>query len=575
MSRGGGKRPRLYPAIVSPKSRLLLAGFASLLVLACSISGRLTLTPTVPRTNTAILPTATAAATAEPSLVTATSQAASPTPFSPSATPTSSPKSSSTATRTPQPVQGTAAPLAQDAALLPEARGDLEALQDLTRYNISAEVDLEELTFSGQVSLVYTNTETATLDRLYFRLFPNGGKAYGDGSLTVRRAVQEGNLLGTNLSLDDSVLEVQLPAELQPGEQARLELDFTGKVPRNFGFSGYGIYNFADDVLALSGWFPLLAVYNDEGWNLDNVSGIGDSVFSDMAFFSVTLTVPQGTVVAGTGMEAGRESLDGWERIHYASGPARDFFVVMSPAFQVQSVTIDGTMVNSYHLPDDENDGLKALQAAADSVRTYNDLFGRYPYTELDVVEAPLNYAAGVEFPGVVLITRSIYTPPRYPVLSLVVAHEVAHQWWYHLVGNDVIDDPWMDEAMATYSSLLYSEEVDGILSFREGLGRYREEYTELLDRGRDDLVTNGLPYFESLDNPGIYGAVVYTKGALFFQAVREAIGDPAFFNALQSYFAAHRYGIAEPQDLLEAFEAAAGVSLDDLYQQWLYSARP
>ena len=65
---------------------------------------------------------------------------------------------------------------------------------------------------------------------------------------------------------------------------------------------------------------------------------------------------------------------------------------------------------------------------------------------------------------------------------------------------------------------------------------------------------------------------MVYSKGGLFFEALRQEIGDQAFFQALQAYFRDNQYRIADPDDLLNAFENAAGRQLDEFYQRWLYS---
>jgi aminopeptidase N len=212
---------------------------------------------------------------------------------------------------------------------------------------------------------------------------------------------------------------------------------------------------------------------------------------------------------------------------------------------------------------------------ARDSLRIFNDTFGVYPYAELDVIQAPMENASGVEFPGLILITRSYYSGDRQEFFSSTVAHEVAHQWWYNLVGNDVFDHPWQDEALATYSSALYWEATQGLDGYKGMMDYYQGQYDKYLQEHKDDVITRSLIYYESRGDEGGYGIIVYRKGALFFQALREEIGDEAFFSALRSYFESCKYRIAAPQDLLEAFEAAAGRQLDDFYQEWLYSAKP
>ncbi len=463
----------------------------------------------------------------------------------------------------------------QDIALLPAAQADLAYLEDIPHYQIDLFLDYDRQSFDGRLNLDYTNMESISLDRLYFRLLPNGNKSYGNGSLIVDQVKVGEQLIETGLSLEDTILEVPLLINLDSGEQVEVEIDFHGKVPVDFGGeetpSGYGIYNFSDGVLALSGWYPILAVYDDEGWNLDPTSPIGDSVFSDIAYYSVTLEVDSDLVPATTGVEVGHQSEEGQTKYQFVSGPVRDFFLILSPDFEIQSEIVAGTKVNSFYLPEHEEGGEVALSLTSNSLRTFNERFGPYPYTELDVVEAPMRNALGVEYPAIFLISSQLYDDPQDVTFIVATVHEVAHQWWYNLVGNDVFDDPWLDEALTTYSSSLYFEEISQ-QAYQGLIDYWQSRYEQLERNGEDDLITQNLNHFENLNNHSVYGTVVYSKGALFFAALREEVGDKAFFDALQKYYLQHKYQIADPEDLLNAFEETVGRSLEDFYQGWLYA---
>jgi len=132
-----------------------------------------------------------------------------------------------------------------------------------------------------------------------------------------------------------------------------------------------------------------------------------------------------------------------------------------------------------------------------------------------------------------------------------------------------------MDEALTTYSSSLYYEFTQGTQAAEGLFSYYENRYQQAVDAGSDDQVTQSVTYFENLNDPRRYGAIVYAKGALFFRALRQEIGDEAFFSALADYFKDYKYKIARPDDLLNAFEQAAGKPLGDFYQQWLYSPNP
>lgn len=460
---------------------------------------------------------------------------------------------------------------------MPQVQDNSSGLTNATRYTIRVDIDYESHTFQGSAQIIYTNQEDVLLDSLYFRLFPNGHKSYGDGKLEVSAVSVDGLSVETALSVSNTVLMVKLPAPLQIRRQALIEMEFQGQVAEGFGDpenpQGYGIYTYSQGVLSMSGWYPLLAVYDQDGWNLDPVSDLGDSVYSDAAFYDVSVTTDADLVVVATGSLISQEISGNARRWRFISGPARDFYLVMSPDFKVTSRSVGRTQVNSYYLPDHAEAGQAALSVAATALDIFNRRFGLYPYKELDVVEAPMQNALGVEYPGIFLVASVLYDNPAQDSFAIATSHETAHQWWYNVVGNDVFDDPWLDEALATFSSGLYYQEALGQPEYQGFKGYLQRRVDALRQEGLDEQVTRSLAYFESLGEPGVYGTVVYTKGALFFMVLREEIGDKAFFDALQDYYQQYQFQVADVSGLLAAFENAAGRQLDDFYREWLYSA--
>lgn len=291
-----------------------------------------------------------------------------------------------------------------------------------------------------------------------------------------------------------------------------------------------------------------------------------------MAFYKVEITTSSDQVLAATGVEIGEQQEGKLVSHRYVSGPARDFFIAASPDFKVKSRVVDGTKVNSYYLTGQEAGGAQGLEVGAKAVSVYNQDFGVYPYNELDIVDAPMRNAGGVEFPGIVLIESSRYDAPESPFFINTVAHEVAHQWWYNIIGNDVIAEPWLDEGLTTYSAGVYFEDTYGAEGYQGVSSYWQQSYDKALQAGKDAAVTRSLTYFENSTDPAIYGPIVYAKGALFFYNLRKEIGDQAFFAGLQAYYRQYKYQIATGDDLLGAFEKAAGKQLDAFYQKWLYA---
>jgi aminopeptidase N len=470
--------------------------------------------------------------------------------------------------------------LTQAEALVPEAQGDLVATADLNRYTIDLNLDVAALTYTGRETLDYTNATTGTLDALVFRLFPNAPAIYGSGALTVTRATVDGRPAAFQVDpANHTALHLALPQPVEPGGRRQVSLEFKGRVPRDFGpdRQGYGIFNFGENVLTLANFYPILAVYTGPGWKVDPVYAEGDAVFSQAAIYTVNLTAPADWTVAATGVEAsplrasarrvGRTAKGEQVQRTYVSGPVRDFFLVLSPDFRAISRKVSDTTVNSFFRADHQAGGEQALDFAGDALADYNRRFGLYPYRELDVVEAPLNQAAGVEYPGLVLVGSSFYTDLRNQFFEFATVHEVAHQWWYNVVGNDVIDHPWLDEALAQYSSAIYAQDVNGQAQFEGTLKFWRDQVDQAIKAGKDDAVGASLAHFAGTDR---YGLIVYQKGPLFFQAVRERIGDQAFFESLRRYYQTYRYRVAPPRGFIDIAGQVSGQNLDDLYEQWI-----
>jgi aminopeptidase N len=480
-----------------------------------------------------------------------------------------------TAAPSPSPTVPPASPtpdarLAQAEALVPDAQGDLAMTADLNRYTIDLNLDVQALTYTGHETLDYTNATTVTLDTLVFRLFPNAPVIFGSGALTVTQATVDGQTATFQVeSTNKTALRLALPQPVEPGGQRQVGLEFEGRVPRDFGLGrkGYGIFNFGQDVLTLADFYPILAVYTGQRWKVDPVYAEGDAVFSQAAFYTLNLTVPADWTVAATGVEVERTARGEQVQRTYVSGPVRDFMLALSPDFRAISRKVGDTAVNAFFQTDHQAGGEQALDFASNALASYNRRFGLYPYRELDVVEAPLNLAAGVEYPGLVLISSSFYTHTQDQFFEFATVHEVAHQWWYNVVGNDVIDHPWEDEALAQYSSAIYAQDVDGQAQFEGILKFFRDQVDQAPKTCTDDAVGASLADFA---DTSCYGPIVYEKGPLFFQAVRERIGDAAFFESLQRYYRTYKYRIAPPRGFIDVAEQVSGQNLDDLYQTWI-----
>jgi aminopeptidase N len=284
--------------------------------------------------------------------------------------------------------------------------------------------------------------------------------------------------------------------------------------------------------------------------------------------FDITLTAPADITFVTSGSEVSQEPVGPLTTHRWTAGPMRDFVMSAGADLQMMSQQVGETTINSWYFTGYEEPAALVLQYAVDSFEVFSETFGAYPYTEMDLVQTRLgDQAAGVEFPGLMYIGTFHYDPGS-DYLRFTTVHEVAHQWWYGLVGNNQYLHAFIDEGMANESSMIYRQAIDGPEAADQWILDYlKRPFLTMLFGNMGDMVVDQ-PSADFLTN-GPYGRTIYGKGALGFDAIRRAVGDEAFFQGLQDYVAEHRFGIAQPEDLLAALEHASGQDLSELWAHW------
>jgi hypothetical protein len=430
-------------------------------------------------------------------------------------------------------------------------------------------MDEADTHYSGTARITFTNQTIEPLPDLVFRTYANADVIFG-GNLVITSAEVNGIPVEPELLLEDgTAYRLLLPQMLQPGATITAFLEFTGRVPENFGSPNvYGTFNLsrAEPILSLASWYPILAVLENGEWQVFPVSPVGDVVVSEIAFYRVLIDAPADWQVAATGALTSQSADPARTTHEFVSGPVRDFMIVASPVFTTEEVLHGDIRLVHWRLPGIEYDGT-SLEVAGRSIDLFTERFGPYPYSQLDIVDIPLQNASGVEYPGLIILATTLYSDPtRRDFLPTVVAHEVGHQWWYAVVGGDVNQHPWQDEGLTTFSTLLYHEEYD--LPYYQGtIEFYRQRVASYEQEFGPQPVGQPVTAFTARDSG--YAIVVYYKGALFFVDLREQIGEEAFFSALSSYYSAGKFRIVSPYILLNLFEHACECDLSDFYRAY------
>jgi hypothetical protein len=456
-------------------------------------------------------------------------------------------------------------------AMRPEFAADVDAVAaaGASRYDLEVRLEWPQANSGKGPRLVgvervrYTNSETTPLAEIYFNLYPN--QPGYSGQMQVETVSVNSQAVQPELTANKAALRVPLLQPLAPGAAADLTLTYNANVPIQPD-QGYHIFSASDDTIALAGFYPAIAVYDESGWNIDVPPPYGDATYLDTSLYRVKFTLPEQMVVAASGSLLEQVSNgDGTQTQTLVSGPMRDFYLVARANFIRVSEVVDSTRVNSFYPPDLESGGKLALRYAADALRVYNQRFGPYPYAEFDVVATPTT-AGGVEYPGIVVVSQNLYDQPG-GFFEHATVHEVAHQWWYGLVGNDQVDHPWLDESLTNYSTVFYWERVKGPAATQEMIGAFFfGPYESAKEQGQDRAVIGPVADFSI----GEYGIFVYGKGPLFFNALRQEVGDETYFKIMQSYYSEYKYKVAQPTDLMAVIERISGRNVEPLVETWL-----
>jgi hypothetical protein len=449
--------------------------------------------------------------------------------------------------------------------LVEDSREMLQEMPGAPVYHIAINVGKTLTQVSGRQTVYFTNRGNAGLDEVYFHLHPN----QLDGSIAVTEVFVEGNPVTAAMMENDTALRVPLGKTLQPGQHTVIDMAFETTVPVEIG-RNYGVLAYYRDILALAHFYPMLSVRDATGWNTTPADLQGDLTYSDAAFYLVEVTAPRNLTLVATGNEIARSESGDRQTVRFAAGPARDFFLAASEDYTAISSTIGETTINSY-APSDLQDGAEyALHVAAAAMETFSQWLGTYPYTELDIVTTPTS-ALGIEYPGILVGTVNMYnlaaSTTDFPVAAILestTAHEVAHQWFYNVVGNDQLDEPWLDEALATYLTYRYFLDQHG-----EGGGEgYFSTLEGRWDRANREAIPIGQPVAAYIGSE--YGSIVYGRGAVFIRELEETLGRETFDAFLRDYVAQFSWDIATATAFRELAETHCDCDLGPLWAEWV-----
>ena len=461
-------------------------------------------------------------------------------------------------------------------ALTQVGQTDLLRAQTAARGELDLELAEDLPGLRGRMRLLWTNPGPDAVDDIVLNCWPNAPSFQG-ASLSLSEVRIDG--VGQELEriAGGEFLRVALARPLAAGDQALIE----GRIEAKISAAGYhGLMTKSEDqVWVFSAFAPEVSVRIDGAWRLDPLAGMADALRTHSAHWLLRLQVPAAASVAGPGSEIGRRDLgQGRSEIVLAAPLARNLCLVIGQNLVVTERATDGIRVRMWHRPSVKLAAARAANVGAMTLKRCSAAFGAYPWQEFDLVEAPLEGGVGgVEASGLALIGRDICemvgeADPALPPANLgtrsleeCVAHEICHQWWHLIVGNDTMRSPWLDESLTNWAGGWVLESHYGPVI---GSVWSLSLFTAMSDRSIPPLALT-LPAGDYTQNA--YGAVVYGRGALMYQHLRNQLGDAKFLAAIRDWTDSHRFGWAEPGDWNTWLDRHASPALaTEIKQRWL-----
>ncbi len=482
------------------------------------------------------------------------------------------------------------------------AQNKTDYWQQHVDYTMAVDMNVDNFQYTGTQTLVYTNNSPDELKRVYFHLYFN---AFQPGSemdirlqsiadpddrmttpdkksrITSLTDSEIGYLHATSLTQDGSkvsfseegtVLVVDLAKPIAAGAKSTFNMEFKGQVPLQIRRSGR---NSEEGVaLSMSQWYPKLAEYDFEGWHADPyIAREFQGVWGD---FDVKLTIDKEYTVGGTGyLQNPNEIGHGYETPgtkikkqkgktltwHFKAPMVHDFMWAADPEYihDIQQVP-DGPVLHFLYKNDPEIlENWKNLQPKTiEAMQFFSKNIGEYPYDQYSVIQGG---DGGMEYAMSTLITGK----RKFGSLVGVMAHEMAHSWFQHILATNEAKHEWMDEGFTSFISKLCMSEIMDYEKENPFEGTYKG-YRNLALSGKEQPQGT---YADRYALNFAYGISAYSKGSIFLSQLGYVIGQDKLMETIRQYYDEFKFKHPVPNDIKRVAEKVSGFELDWYLTDW------
>lgn len=442
------------------------------------------------------------------------------------------------------------------------------------KYNISATVENEKL--QGNLLLEYKSEQA--LEQICFCLYPNAFKneeninnvcapemvdkaypnGFSSGYIEIKSVKVNDKKVDFSLEQDEQILVVD--THVKKNKKILVEIEFAEKLPNSPMRYGY-----FENTFNYGNWYPILCPIEDGQAVKSVYLANGDPFYSECADYSVMITTPQNLRLATSGKILSCKETPIEKTYKIEGKNIRDFAFVLSEKFDVISKKIGNTIVYSYYFSS-EDCGKQMLDYAANALQFFSQKFGEYPYETYSVVESDF-YIGGMEYPNLVLVSGEL--AKNQSSLEEVVVHETAHQWWYGIVGNNEVSEPWLDEGLTQYSTALYYENRYGKDKYKSYM-QQSEAYVKVILKLLKETDVSIEGKIDKFKNMLLYDAIVYDTASIMFDTLRTVIGQDSFDECIKLYFEQNKFKVATKQSFMTAIKTIAGNKAIEIVEAFL-----
>lgn len=475
-------------------------------------------------------------------------------------------------------------------------------------YDLTARLDPELQRVEASGTLRWQNASSLPAERLCVHLYLNAFRSadstflrgaepwlagelasggWGGIDLGRLRDGADRDLLGrlTFASPDDgnpadaTLAWVELAEPVPPGGELTLAMEWTARLPALVDRVGQ-----LDDFAMVAQWYPKVGRRRADGlWSCHQFHATSE-FSADFGDYRVALDVPAGWEVGATGMaETAPVEAAGRRRLAFAARGVHDFAWAASPDWAVETRVLprpgrEPVQLRLLLQPSSRRAANRLSGTLAYGLRRLEEQLGPYPYPSLTVVEPPPGgeTATAMEYPTLFTLMVSPISDRAFE-LEETALHELAHQWWQGMVATDEVEEPFLDEGLATYSAARLLAERSGgaapglrLLGWRLPLpGRPLDPFEQLRLRWRagrpsDPVARSAWGYRDAAS----YGALAYDGMALTLAQLERLLGRETFDRGLARFAARGRFGHPSADDLARELSAAAGEDLSELWHE-------